>query len=741
MTKIPLKTFTFFRHNDIIEKKADDYIINERVEDYIMNERIEKLTQMTLGGEMFVGAVKTDFDREDLFLSKSEMEVKRLCEYILKQQPKITKYSKMTGFFRFDGSVVGDAFTRIGHKETVLTMSAFYLKPVDNLSTMEWQHATADYRRVLEKGFVGIIGDIERSLAEHDKPEEIEFLQGLRKVAEAVIGWAEKCSAEVLEFSKTVEEKEYRENLERLSQALLRVPKNPPKTFYEAVLTIYLCFSLDPDSVGTLDRYLTPFYYRDIESGVMTKDEAAEYLQELFLLLQAKTPVNSSNFTRGAESHFCVGGYQPDGEDGFNEVSRLIIESLMELPIYCPEITLRWAKKTPREVLRFVMDCERRDKYKRIAFTNDEKRIKCYTEICGFPYDRAVNYTTVGCNEPAFLGAISGSNSKINIVRCVETLFHKKADKIKDCPDFESFYSAFESELFSDLQIGFDYDDKYNLQRAKDVNYVSCLVFNDCIENAKSLTQGGGDVVIASPMLLGITNVIDSLIVVKQFVYEEKAVTMSELISAVENNWEGYEDLRNIFLKKGNFFGNDDELSNSVAQRLYKSFYEFYKARKNVFGYQWLVGDLLGYNEHHKWFGSKTMATPDGRHDGDLIKFGIGQSEGRDREGLTALLNSVAKADPYAISCGSTVTNFTIDEQLVKNDDNFEKTVDMFETYFKNGGVHFQLTYVSKEDLIKAKCTPEDYKTLRVRVTGFSDYFVKLQESVQNDIISRTTQK
>ena len=135
------------------------------------------------------------------------------------------------------------------------------------------------------------------------------------------------------------------------------------------------------------------------------------------------------------------------------------------------------------------------------------------------------------------------------------------------------------------------------------------------------------------------------------------------------------------------------------------------------------------------------MATPDGRHDGDLIKFGIGQSEGRDREGLTALLNSVAKADPYAISCGSTVTNFTIDEQLVKNDDNFEKTVDMFETYFKNGGVHFQLTYVSKEDLIKAKCTPEDYKTLRVRVTGFSDYFVKLQESVQNDIISRTTQK
>ena len=158
-----------------------------------------------------------------------------------------------------------------------------------------------------------------------------------------------------------------------------------------------------------------------------------------------------------------------------------------------------------------------------------------------------------------------------------------------------------------------------------------------------------------------------------------------------------------------------------------------------MFGYQWLIGDLLGYNEHHKWFGEKTKATPDGRFDGDMLKFGIGQSEGRDRNGLTALLNSIAKLDPNGISCGSTVTNISIDEQLVKDDDNFEKTVDMLETYFKNGGIHFQLTYVSKEDLIKAKETPENYGNLRVRVTGFSDYFVKLQESIQDDIIERTT--
>lgn len=703
-----------------------------------MIERIEKLTELTLSGEMYVNPIKTEFDREDLFLSENEMQVKRICEYILNQEPKITKYSKLTGFFRFDGSVVGDAFSRIGHKATQEVMNLFYLKSVDNLSTMEWQHATGDYTKVLNNGIVGIIQDIEKSLATHNKAEEIEFLKGLKEVANAMIGWTEKCSAKVLEFSKTVKEAEHRANLEKLSEAILNVPKNKPSNFYEAVLSIYVCFSLDPDSVGTLDRYLTPFYENDIKSGAITKDKAKEYLQELFLMLQAKTSL-SGNFTRGGESHFCIGGYLPNGEDGFNEVSELIVEGLLELPIHCPEITLRWTKKTPREVLKFVMDCERKDEFKRFAFTNDEKRIKCYTEICGFPFERAVNYTMVGCNEPAFLGAITGSNSKGNIVRCVETVFHEKSESIKKVESFDEFYEVFEKEMFSDIDKIYEYDDKYNLARAKDISYVSNLIFNDCIENAKSLTQGGGDVVIASPMLLGITNVIDSLIAVKQFVFDSKAITMSELINAVQLNWNGYEELRRMILKTGKFFGNDDETSNYVAGRVYTSFYNHLKNKKNIFGYQWLIGDLLGYNEHHKWFGEKTKATPDGRYDGDLIKFGIGQSEGKDREGLTALLNSVAKLDPYGISCGSTVTNISLDKQLIKNDDYFEKVVDMFEAYFKNGGVHFQLTYVSKADLLAAQKVPEKYNSLRVRVTGFSDYFVNLRESIQNDIIERTT--
>jgi formate C-acetyltransferase len=127
--------------------------------------------------------------------------------------------------------------------------------------------------------------------------------------------------------------------------------------------------------------------------------------------------------------------------------------------------------------------------------------------------------------------------------------------------------------------------------------------------------------------------------------------------------------------------------------------------------------------------------------DGEMIKFGFGQSGGYDRTGLTALLNSIAKADPYGTRCGSTVTNISLDEALVRNDDNFEKTVTAFENYFKMGGIHFQLTYVSRDDLIRAKETPDDYKHLRVRVSGFSDYFVKLGDVIQDEIIERTSHK
>lgn len=707
-----------------------------------MNQRIRKLTDLTLKGKMYAEMTATTFDPEDLFLPRREMEVKRLCEYILNQEPVLTEYSKMTGYFNcLDNTVVGEIFHRKGHRHFQELKALLFKKPIDNLVTMEWQHATADYKKVLEKGICGILEEIEQSLKRHTDPEEVGFLTALKEVAHALIGWAHKCAARAETLSEQVENAEYRQNLLQLAQALRRVPEHKPSSFYEAVLAIYVCFSADPDSVGTLDRNLAPFYEADLQSGRLTREEAKEYLQELFLMLQAGRRPENPQFTRGGESHFCIGGYLPDGSDGFSSLSELILESLLELPTWIPQVTLRWTKKTPKEVFRYVMDCERRDPHKRIAFQNDEKRLQSYTRLCGIPYEKAVGYATVGCNEPAFLGTISGSSSIANFARSMETMFHKKAEAIKDCPTFDAFYEVFIQELFSDLDRAHQYDDHFARVRARDENYLSSLFFDGCIEKAKSLTQGTAEHAVAGMSQIGITNVIDSLIVIRQFVFDEQLITMQQLIEVLQANWQGYERLRALILSKGDFFGNDTARSNEVAQRVFQSVYEHLKGQTNLFGYPLLIGDLIGYNPHHKWFGAQMEATPDGRFRGDPLKFGLGQSEGRDRNGLTALLNSIAKVDPNGIGCGSTVTNLMVEEILIRNDDYFEKTVDLLETYFQNGGVHFQLTYVSKEDLLKAKENPAQYQSLRVRVSGFSDYFVNLHEDLQNDVIERTVQK
>ena len=703
-----------------------------------MNERIKKLIERTVNGEMWVEPVKTEYNRTDLFLSPVKMSAKRVCEYILNQELLILEESCFTGLMRFDGSVEGDIFNRSGHKNFNIAMQNFYNKPVDNLMTFEWQHSVGDFGKIINRGLTGIKKDIEKSKETHKVDTmALEFLETQSDICDAIIQRAHIGAEKALEKATETENQDYKGNLIRLSNGLKKVPEQPAENFYEAVLSLYFCYPFIPDSIGLIDRYLYPFYIKDINNGELTEEKANEYLQELFLMLQARINKASDRFYRGGESHFCIGGYLENGEDGFNDLSRLIVEALMELPTWIPQISLRWTEKTPREVLKFMLDCERHDPNKRIAFVNDEPRLKGLMEYTGLSYKEAVNYTMMGCNELALPGGMVFGFDPFNIVRSVENAFYKRADDLINAHSFDDVYNIYEQELFADLWAAEKISKGFQDIRSRDCNLVSNIFLEGPIENAKSCTQGGLTRYIAVGLPIGLSNVIDSLSITKQFVFDEKIITISELIEALKNNWQGYEDLHSLILKKGNFFGNDDDCSNEVAKRLFASIGEWNNT-ENYLGKKWVFGNLIGYNEHHKFFGSALKATPDGRFAGDATNFGIGQSQGKDRNGLTALLNSVAKCDPEAVLTGPSVTNVLIDEKLIKDDDNFEKLVDLFQTYFQNGGTHFQLTYVSREDLMNAKKTPEDYKNLRVRVSGFSDYFVFLNDALQDEIITRT---
>lgn len=704
-----------------------------------MNKRIENLLQKTMAGEMYVYPVKTDYDRCDLFLSPVKMSGKRICEYIRNQEPLIVPESCFTGLITFDNSVEGNVFNRNGHKNFKIARENFYNKPVDNLLTFEWQHSAGDFGKIINIGITGIKNNIKKSIEMHKgDTDAIEFLETQTDICDSIIAWAKKCSKKAMMISKSVSDEAYKRNLERLSMTLKNVPENPASNFYEAILSLCVCYGLLPDSIGLIDRYLYPFYKSDIDSGILTREDASAYLQELFLMIQGMTHISSDNFYRGGESHFCVGGYLENGEDGFNELSKLIVDSLIELPTWIPQISLRWTPKTPHEVLHYMMDCERKDPNKRIAFVNDEPRIKGLMKYTGLSYKRAVSYTMIGCNEIALPGGIVFGFDPMNIVRCVQNTFFNRSDDIIKAKTFDEFYDIFQEEMFKDLYEADKIGNGFQTIRSRDCNLVSNMLIDGCIENAKSVTQGGTDTYIAVGLLIGIANVIDSLSVTKQLVFDEKRIAMKQLIEALQNNWNGFEELREYISKKGMFFGNDEACSNDIAHRFFKSL-DNWNDGNNYLRKKLVFGNLVGYNQHHKFFGDNTKATPDGRFDGDMISFGIGQSEGKDRNGLTALLSSVAKCDPYSILTGPSVTNVLLDEQLVKNDENFEKLVYLFEAYFKMGGTHFQLTYVSKEDLINAKKSPDKYKNLRVRVSGFSDYFVFLKEGLQDEIILRTS--
>ena len=698
-----------------------------------MTDRIASYAKSVMEGKCYYDPKPVKYDREDMFLPEIAMSAKRVSEYILAQDPIIEDGCRMTGRLYFDGSVEGDIFTRVGHKRYIEMIQLFYFEPLHNLATFEFQHSAANFERVLKEGIGGTIGRIRESRKAHNEKAELEFLDGLESVCNAITGWAEKCSKAAAAAHSC-----------ELAEALLRVPKGPAQSFYEAMLSISVCYSFISDTIGCIDKYLYPYYRKDVDSGKITAGEAKELFQEFFLRMQARYKPDFYDFYRGAGCHFCVGGYNPDGEDGFNELSRLIVESLMELPTYIPQISLRWTRKTPTEALAFMLDCERKDKNKRIAFVSDEPRIKALTGICGFDYETAANYTMCGCNELALPGGIFIHSAQFNIVRSLtNTLYLHRGEALR-CADFDSFYALYERELFKDLDEQRDIDYKFNHERAKDVNLVSSIFYDGCVENAKSVTQGGSVNTFNTLAEIGIVNVIDSLSIIKQFVYEEKRVTMAGLLDALESDWAGggHADLRMQILNKGRFFGNNDPLSDGIAKRFFESLYEYIKDKKDQFGYQYLYGNMMGYRgnlkSNHQAFGELTKATPDGRHDGDVFTNGIQQNLGKDREGLTPMLASIAQADEHGIFSGDNATTIMLDEKLINDDEYFPKTVKILETYFMLGGSQLQLNYVSAEDLAKAKLAPREYKSLRVRVTGYSDYFVNLDDALQDEIIERT---
>ena len=706
----------------------------------VLDGRIQRLLARALEQDIIPVPKKVNYDAGDMSLPEPVRIGKRLKEYIAAQPVAIREDEELVGWLTFDGTVESDLYPRTGHKNFYqICMRHYYIKPKDRLATFEWLHSCGDFGKIVKVGFNGLRREIAESRVKWagDK-ERLDYLRGLELAIDGIEARAKNCAAECRRLADMEPNLTRKATLLEMAARCDHVPMNPARTFEEGVQTVFFSFDFLMDAIGRLDQYLAPLYFADLAAGRITRERAAERLQELFIAIHAHTPHASSNYDKGGECHMTVGGLTPDGKDGWTDFSRLVVESCLSCNLIRPQMSFRWHRGTKRETLRFMLDCERHDKNMRIAFQGDAAHIDAIVRNLGFPIEVARDYSVTGCNEGAFPGGASTGGCKVNALRCMERIFSLHRADALACKTWEDFAALFDREFRHDLDEAADYAWMFNDLRAKDCNVLSALLLSGCIERAKSPTRGGLSRGWGLLMTIGMPNLIDSLTIVKQFVFDEKRCTMRELADALAVNWNGHEKLLEEIRRDGVFYGENDPRSNEMARLAHRSLARFARGKRDYFGEPYTFGTHVGYHPHGAFFGELTGATPDGRRAGEHLSFGSGPVSGRGRENATSILLSVTKMDPDGFMCGSPILNLTVSPTVLTDETDFEKLVILVETYFREGGLHLQLNHISRETLIEAQKHPEKYPNLRVRVSGFSGYFVKMRKEIQDEIIART---
>ncbi len=623
---------------------------------------------------------------------------------------------KLYGRLRFDGcEYPADLYRRVGHNSynrywnTLCTYSptpTFY---------WGWTHIVLDYDFIIKNGLKGYI----------------DMLDGIKDKNELQI------AMQKVLYSLGALSERYAENCTdpKLAEIMRRVPMLPARSFYEAVQSVWFMFQLCPDSLGRIDQYLYPLYKNDLKNGAITKADAADLLEELFVKV-FETQMDNTALPISGHNHLVVGGYLQDGTDGFNELSKLVLECIAELPTFRPQASFRYTKYTTPETMKYITELNAKCQW--IVFVNDEPRIPGMTDI-GIEYKDAVDYTVVGCNEWCLPCGAKIDLAHINLLHSVEQLIYNDK-RFSSAKSYDEVFRLYKEHMKDDMLSIIGEYSNYSKAVAGDINVLTSALNASCIKSGLPITDKGSKYHGITMSFNSISNAADSLSVIKQFVFEEKIFTAEKMLEMLRANYVGFEDERRLILEKGRFFGNDDDFADSIANSIVDAIYEVRNGVKSDEINTLVVGSFVGATHPNIIFGKLTKATPDGRKDGDAFTMGITQSEGKDKNGLTALLNSIAKIN-YRKFCGCIVSNIKMDKSMISTDEKLKKLSQLYSTFLKNGGMQLQINYLSQEDLIKAQKNPENYQNLIVRVTGYSGYFTRFDTDLQNDIIRRTVEK
>ena len=674
-------------------------------------------------------------------------------------------------------------------------------------------HVTVKYWEVLEIGFEGVMGKAQAELdhcnvGDGDYARKSHFLEAVILSCQAVMDYAARYAKLAQEMADQTSDPVRKQELLIISANCSRVPAKGAQGFYEACQSFWFVQQLiqmessgHSISPGRFDQYMYPYYKKDMEQGIITR----EFAQELMDCIWVK--FNDLNKCRDAASaegfagyslfqNLIAGGQNKEGEDVTNDLSIMCIQASMHVHLPAPSLSVRVWNGSPHEFLIKAAELTRTG-IGLPAYYNDEVIIPALQNR-GLSLEDARDYNIIGCVEPQKAGKTEGWHDAafFNMCRPLELVFSNGMDKgemvgiptgdVTQMKTFDEFFDAYKKQMEYCISLLVNADNAIDVAHAErcPLPFLSCMI-DDCLKEGKSVQEGGAVYNFTGPQGFGIANMADGLFAIRKLVYEEKKVSMEELKEALAWNYDkgldvqSASDMTEMIMKAMQKAGR--EVDASTAEGLLKTFIGMkpgeqktqrfkeihdmidevpkygndipevdYFAREVAYTYSKPLQNY--HNPRGGQFqaglypvsanvplGGQTGATPDGRYAHTPVADGVSPSAGKDVKGPTAAATSVSRLDHFIVSNG-TLFNQKFHPSALSGREGLEKFVALIRSYFDQKGMHMQFNVVDRATLLDAQEHPEKYKHLVVRVAGYSALFTTLSRSLQDDIIRRTEQ-
>lgn len=590
--------------------------------------------------------------------------------------------------------------------------------------------------------------------------KDSDFYKAVLIVCEGVKIFQNRFRNLALQMTTECKDSRRRQELEMIAENCRKVPYEPAETFFEALQSYWFTILIDycgqngsAISGGRVDQIFYPYYKKDIDNGIMNKEDARELLEALWIkhsdIIKAGTYSSAKNNGGFATTiNFVIGGLDKNGNDAVNELSFLCLDVEEEVFNSEPNTSVRVSKKNPDAFIKRVLEVLVHREGGKLPFFNDEVIIPALMND-GYTLEEARNYAIVGCVEPTGYGNTMGRTNScyFNLAKCLElALFDgvcqmstkqmgPKTGTEFNC--FEDVLKAYETQVEYFVKMMVESLNGIERIHKEYGQHIYCsMLLEGCMEKGIDCTSGGAKYDFAGVQGVGLIDVADSLTALKQLVFEEQIIDINDILQCLPNDYKDNEILRQVVLHKATKYGNDNDEADQMAAYVANHYCNTVRKYKTLNGGTYRPG--LFCLSSNTPLGKQVCALPSGRNSGvPLADGGVSPKHGMDTLGPTASCKSVSKVNHAQASNG---VNFNLKfmPTILKTESDRQKLSDVIRTYFSLGGMHIQFNILSTEKLLEAQKDPDKYRSLVVRVAGYSAFFVELDKDIQDEIISRT---